>query len=203
MKNIKFILLIPSILFSMMLFSSDEQSYSIETQRCVLRPLQACDAEAIYNLSSNDQVTRYTRIFKAKKNIEEIKQYIASTINPLQWVVIEKETNQMIGLTYLWGFDSIDRKAEVGQFFFPEVWNKGFGTEVRKAIIKFGFETLGLIRLQATCDPHNLTNNKLLVKCGFKLEGYLRNYLIMSGVPCDRNFYSITKQDYENSLKGN
>ena len=199
MKKILFIYMLP-VLFSVMLFANEEKGYVIETNRCLLRPIQVCDAETLYTLSCNHEVIRYTKIFNTKKSVDEIKQYIVSTTNPLQWAIIEKETNQIIGFTFLYGFDLINKKAEVAQFLFPQIWSQGFGTEVRKSIIKFGFETLGLVRLQATCDPRNTINNKLLVKCGFKLEGYLRNYYFMNGMLVDRNMYSITQEDYNQNL---
>ena len=49
-------------------------------------------------------------------------------------------------------------------------------TEALNAIIKFGFQEIGLNRIQAVVMPENQGSEKLLEKAGFQNEGILREY---------------------------
>ena len=35
-------------------------------------------------------------------------------------------------------------------------WGQGFGTEAAGAVLRFGFDRLGLHKVSATCDPANI-----------------------------------------------
>lgn len=62
--------------------------------------------------------------------------------------------------------DETLKKAEVGWILRKEEWNKGYGSEAAKELIKLGFEELGLDEITATCDARNQGSAKVMEKCG-------------------------------------
>lgn len=113
-------------------------------------------------------------------------------------VVIIKD-GQIVAMA---GFTSIDRnigKAETYLFTNPNILNKGIGTEAKKLICKYGFENLNLNKLYFITNEDNMASIRVNEKCGFVLEGRLRNeYLTRDGIFKDRLYYGLLKNDWLN-----
>lgn len=60
--------------------------------------------------------------------------------------------------------------------------NQGYMTEALEAVVTYGFETLGLHRLEANVMPKNTRSLRVLEKCGFENEGISQKYLKIHGV---------------------
>lgn len=60
--------------------------------------------------------------------------------------------------------------------------NAGFMTEAVNLITDFGFNTIGLHRIEANIMPRNLASLRVLEKCGFQNEGSSQEYLRINGV---------------------
>lgn len=57
--------------------------------------------------------------------------------------------------------------GEIGYIMNPDYWGgKGIATQSAKLVMTFGFETLKLHRIYATCDPRNIGSSKVLEKIG-------------------------------------
>jgi len=70
-------------------------------------------------------------------------------------------------------------------------WGKGIATEVAKALVSFGFNTLKLHRIFALVFPDNIASSNVLVKTGMTLEGRLRDEDVKHGVFHDSLVYGI------------
>lgn len=60
--------------------------------------------------------------------------------------------------------------------------NQGYMTEAVGAVVRYGFGTLGLHRIEANVMPRNVRSLRVLEKCGFVNEGTSRRYLLINGV---------------------
>ena|SRR5579872_1080665 len=72
---------------------------------------------------------------------------------------------------------------------------RGYMSAAVHALMPFAFDTLRLHRLEAACIPSNAASIRLLEKCGFKREGYARDYLCINGVWQDHLLYGRLKGD--------
>ncbi len=72
----------------------------------------------------------------------------------------------------------------------------GYATEVSKLLIEFGFETLNLHRIFATCDLRNVGSYKVLEKIGMTKEGRIREDLLLKDGWRDSLLYSILEQEW-------
>lgn len=57
------------------------------------------------------------------------------------------------------------------------------------------FSTLGLHRVEAACQPHNLASRRVLQKAGFRLEGYAQRYLRLAGAWRDHLLFARMSDD--------
>ena len=59
--------------------------------------------------------------------------------------------------------------------------SEGFGTEAAKEGTRIGFEELSLHRMEADVMTENRASLRILEKCGYKKEGYFREYFRING----------------------
>jgi ribosomal-protein-alanine N-acetyltransferase len=83
-------------------------------------------------------------------------------------------------------------------YALDEMYNGcGYMTEAVRRTVEFGFETLGLHRIEANIMPGNKASIAVVEKCGFAMEGLSRKYLKINGVWEDHVHYVILNQGME------
>jgi RimJ/RimL family protein N-acetyltransferase len=109
----------------------------------------------------------------------------------------EAETWQMIGNCSFMDMDHTARSAEVGLFIGDKsCWNKGYGTEVMRLLLQFGFETLNLNRIFLRVDEHNKGGIRAYHKAGFVEEGRLRQAVYRDGEYFDFLIMSVIRSEW-------
>ena len=89
------------------------------------------------------------------------------------------------------------RSAEVGLFIGDKsCWNKGYGTEVMRLLLRLGFETLNLNRVFLRVDEANLGGIRAYDKAGFIHEGRLRQGTFQGGQYRDMLFMSVLRSEW-------
>lgn len=96
------------------------------------------------------------------------------------------------------GFTSVNNKSgTIGVLIGEEIGrDKGYGTEVIKLLIKFGFEELNLHRISLTLNSENNRAFRCYLKAGFKEYGRAHEELYFHGHYADRIYMEILEQDY-------
>ncbi|MGO3057813.1 MAG: GNAT family N-acetyltransferase [Halomonas sp.] len=80
-------------------------------------------------------------------------------------------------------------------------WGKGYINEAGEALIQYGFNALGLRRIEAEIDPDNHASAKAFEKLGFTLEGVLRQRWEVNGAVSDSALYGrLVSDQLSNSL---
>ena len=147
----------------------------VETPRLILRELLDTDDEGMFELDSNAEVLKYlytephTKIEQSRDVIAFIrKQYEENGIG--RWAVIEKQSGAFIGWAGLklvkQTINNRTNYYDVGYRLIPCYWGRGYATEVSKASIDYGFNTLKLNLICATASMHNIASRKVLEKTG-------------------------------------
>jgi ribosomal-protein-alanine N-acetyltransferase len=82
----------------------------------------------------------------------------------------------VIGLMGLHSWQRHHRRAELGYDIARSRWGAGYASEAARAVLHFGFTTMGLHRVQAHTIADNHRSVRLLAALGFTREGTLREF---------------------------
>ena len=174
------------------------------TERMQLVALSLEHVGPMFRMRSDPDVMRYIPRTLAKTNadVEALIQMIHERFQQklaINWAMIKTADKQMIGYIGLVNIDAENDHAEIGYILLPEFQKNGFMHEAMQAVIDFSFEKLCVHRLSATVDPENMASSKVLEKCGFKLEGHLREHEIFEGRYLDSLIYGLLNREYRSN----
>jgi UDP-4-amino-4,6-dideoxy-N-acetyl-beta-L-altrosamine N-acetyltransferase len=95
---------------------------------------------------------------------------------------IETLDGTHIGNIELFHFQRVHRGAELGVVLGEKAyWGQGYGSDAIRALLRFGFEELNLHRIQLRVYEDNERAIRAYQKCGFQLEGRLRQAIYRCG----------------------
>lgn len=157
---------------------------TLETQRLLLRPLRESDVEDMYSYARRGEVTRYLlwSPHPSRAYTEEYLQYVVGRYalgDFYDWAVVEKVSGRMIGTC---GFAEIDvphRAAQIGYVLNPDYHGRGFATEAAREVMRFGFESLSLHRIEARFMQGNDASENVMKKLGMTFEGFHRDFMFV------------------------
>ena len=110
-----------------------------------------------------------------------------------------KEGNgwHLIGNCGIFDINWRTRSAEVGLFIGDKsCWNKGYGTEVMRLLLRHGFEKLNLNRIFLRVDAENTGGIRAYQKAGFVHEARLRESGFRDGRYCDDLIMSVLHSEW-------
>lgn len=178
---------------------------TIETERLILRRFEYTDDDAMlrYWISDEKLQALYSEpAYTTKEAVRELlDKYIGSYEREdyYRWAVILKENGECIGQIAYFLVDSKNHFAEIEYCIGSAFQCRGLATEATKAIIRYGFDSINLHKVQICHKSINIPSRSVIKKCGFTYEGTLRDYFFMDGQYVDRLYYSILRSEYEKS----
>jgi len=94
------------------------------------------------------------------------------------WLIAETVTDPaepaVIGTAGLWAIDQFNRRAHVSLVLLPEWRGQGYGTEMLLLLCRYAFSLRDLRRLELETLERNTAMRSLAERCGFSVEGRLR-----------------------------
>ena len=123
----------------------------------------------------------------------------AASLAPPWWAyaVTDRETGALVGGADLRVVSAHDRRGEVGYGLARSHWGKGYAAEAAALLVRFGFERLGLVRIQALCAVDNVRSLRTLERVGMRREGRLVNYRLKHGQLGDHFLYAATSRPWD------
>ena len=173
----------------------------LETERLILREITPDDAEEILRIFADPRVIRYWGA-APMASIEEAYGKIAGITAAfrekfgIRWAITRRGSNRLIGSCGHWRLIKQHRRAEIGYELAPEHWGQGLMPEAVGAILRFGFERMGLHSVEAQIEPDNQGSRRVLEKLGFVQEGYFRENSYFDGTFTDTAVFSLLKADW-------
>ena len=146
----------------------------LETERCLIRETTPEDVDDFFHIYSDPAITKYMDGLYPEP--EQEKQYIREYIEKVYtfyefgvWTVVERKSGAVIGragFAYREGYND----PELG-FIIGVPWQrKGYAEEVCRAVLEYGWSTLGFERVQALVEPENEVSLRLCEKLGFRVK---------------------------------
>lgn len=175
----------------------------VRGRRLSLRYARAGDADALFELGRDPDVSRYfswgpyTERVQAAAFVERMAEQRESG-ERLEFV-IAGEQDEPLGITGLSEFSRRDRRAVVGTWLGRPYWGTGANAESKALILALGFRVLGLQRISAYAHPDNARSVRALEKLGFAGEGVLVGWHLHKGERRDVRIFRLLIEDWEAS----
>ncbi|MDR6225119.1 GNAT family N-acetyltransferase [Desmospora profundinema] len=87
-------------------------------------------------------------------------------------------------------------RAELAYWIGVPYWGQGYATEAARAVIRYGFQDLGLHRIWAAAMVHNPASSRVLEKAGLKREGLLRQHVKKGDTYIDLVYYGLLQEEW-------
>lgn len=153
-------------------------------RRVQLRPLEAADADDLVAAASDG--TLWDLPFTVVPSAETVDTYIRAALDGhalgtvLPFVIVVRDTDQVVGSTRFWKIDRTNRKLEIGSTWLAASWQKTFvNTEAKYLMLRTAFEDMACVRVQFTTDETNAASRAAILRLGAKEEGIVRHERIM------------------------
>ena len=154
--------------------------YPIRTERLLLRPLSAGDADALLAYRGRDDVSRYVPFEPMSRDdiLERIAGPWARTelTDEGQSLTLGAQlagTGQLAGDVVLFWHSREHAGGEIGYVIDPRHGGNGYATEAARALLGLGFNQLGLHRIVARVDERNEPSANVCRRLGMRQEARL------------------------------
>ncbi len=175
---------------------------ALETPRLALREFRDNDAPAIHAYASDAEVVRY--LDWGPNTREDTAQFLAMgraaraalPRTAYHLAIVLTATGRLVGGCRIEIRNAANGAGDLGYVLGRPYWGQGYATEATRALVGFGFESLALHRIWATCDVRNAASARVLAKLGMKREGHLRHDVRRKGEWRDSYLYAILETEW-------
>ncbi len=169
----------------------------IETERLTLREIRMEDIQEYYErLFGDGDVARYM-LFDPHQDIGESLAHLQAGLEKYEqgrfyrWGAALKEDDSLIGLIELLRFDEETNSCSFAYMLGSDYWNRGYATEMLKAVISFAFQELELERIVVDHMADNPASGAAMRKAGMAHIGTERGKYNKHGISHDAEVYEI------------
>lgn len=175
----------------------------LETERLVLREITSDDLQWYFEHFSTPEIVE-GQGFPPPENLsaakEELERYVLGLFKEgtgFRWGITLKGQSKLIGSCGFYKWDKeLGKRAEIGYDLNPKYWGKGIMREALDAMIEFGFEKMGLNRIEVLIMTTNDRSVKLIESLGFRKEGLMREHATFNGKWVDDLLYALLKREW-------
>lgn len=175
----------------------------LPTARLLLRGFRPGDEAAFQEFATAEDFWRF--LPGPALTPELVTRFIAARVaeaaNPSgrDWVfaVEEMRMQRAIGMVRLSIASVEHRQGNIGFSMDGRIRGQGYASEAMRALLDFGFVTLGLHRITALADVENDRSHAVLEKLGFRREGRLRQNFLVRGIWRDSDLFALLRGEWE------
>lgn len=169
---------------------------------CSLIPLTFEHHDDLCNAVKDGELWRlwYTLVPSPEKMKETIDSRLAmqETGSMLAFTVIDNRTTKPIGMTTYLNIDKTGPRVEIGYTWYAKSAQRTtINTECKLLLLTHAFESMNCIAVEFRTHAFNYQSRKGIERLGAKLDGILRNHMIMpNGTLRDTYVYSIISNEW-------
>lgn len=180
-------------------------SIILENDRIKLIPMQYEHLQELHKIN-HESIWSYM-LFQAT-DYRLLEQWVINAISlreelsTLPFIVVMKETNEVVGSTRLQYIDYENESCEIGASWFGVKAQRTYvNTDSKYLLLQYCFETLKMARVQIKADERNERSNRAIERIGFTKEGVIRKERTLHGVKRNLVIYSIIDDEWPDVKK--
>ena len=189
---------------------NNPQQPTLQTQRLILRPFTLADAPDVQRLAGAREIAATTLSIPHPYEDGMAQDWInthatafeqgrvvnfAIALRAVPSAIALRESGELCGAIGL-GIDADNNQAELGYWLGKPYWGQGYCTEAARAVVRYGFEILGLHRIHSAHFPHNPASGRVMQKIGMHYEGCRPQHIRKWEKFEDLVQYGILKRDW-------
>ncbi len=143
-------------------------------------------------------------LFSFPLTMESMEWYLKNTNEPqvsdaFVFKAVDTETGNVVGHISLGGLSWKNRSARISRVLVGNTNEqlKGICQQMTRAVLKIGFEELGLHRISLGVYENNKAALQCYLKCGFSIEGVSRDILLYNDVFLSMIEMGILENDWK------
>ena len=159
---------------------------TLTTEHLMMRPMRVSDVRDMFDYAKRLDVTEYL-LWNPHPTIAYTEDYLRYLQGRYalgefyDWAIVERNSKRMIGTCGFTRFDFAHNSGEIGYVLNPDYHGNGYATEAAERVIRFGFEVLGLHRIEAKFMEGNEASRRVMDKLGMTFEGFRRESMFVKG----------------------
>jgi ribosomal-protein-serine acetyltransferase len=171
--------------------------------RVALRPYQLDDAPLLFEAASESiaDINPWMKWCHPGYSLEESEQWIPHCIaerearRAFDFVVVDQDTGKFLGAVGINQINSLHQFANLGYWVRSSCAGHGIAVTATRLCAQFGFDELGLKRIEIVAAVGNRRSQRVAEKAGATREGVLRNRLKVGDVSHDAVMFSLLPND--------
>lgn len=179
------------------------------TERLMLRTLLVPHFKRLLGQYSDEQLTNILGC-RDQEQYSSLKDRIwvyglqGARLGMHNWLLYRRSDGKLIGDVSYHIIYKRHRRAELGYGLYDaEDRGQGYMQEVLPYVLAYGFEQLKLERIEALTAPDNIASMSLLIRYGFKREGYARRHYRVGEKNTDSFSFALLKEELRENRLGN
>ena len=162
----------------------------LNSNRLIISSWETQHAAAFFELSQDAGFNLFPITIYRQANLAAAREWILSS--KTKWGVWEKQTGALLGIGGLtpWQLEA-EELIDLTYRLRESAWGKGYGLELARALVRYGFTEMGLQQITATITPDNLASKKIAAKLGMVFD----QHILLKNVPTD--MYRLKLKDKE------
>lgn len=176
---------------------------TIETPRLRLRPFALSDAPRVQQLAGHPDVAATTAYVPHPYPDGAAEEWIGEHAEnyqrgyAVQFAIVLKATDELIGCIDLVDISKVHRKAELGYWIGVPYWRHGYCSEAASALVAYGFEQLHLNKITARHMTANPASGRVMRNTQLKHEGTLRQEFYKGNRYFDIEVYGVLREEFQ------
>ena len=173
-------------------------SPTIETKRLILRRYKESDALCQYEIIHDERLSTFIKFpdLSFEEELECIKEWIkdADVYKYEKWVISLKDSDTPIGNISVNSINKKNNYCNVGYVIMYDYWGNGYASEALTAVSDYLLDS-GYYLVECSCNELNVQSSKVMIKAGFKKDGYIANRRLNNdGTYSGVEYYSKAKK---------
>lgn len=179
-----------------------EQAFILENERARLEPLTEKHFTDLLPIALHTELWEFTGA-KVKSELD-FKRYFDTAIAEKKagisypFAIYDRQNNRYAGCTRFSNISFANKRLEIGwTWYHPALQRSGINKACKFLLLRFGFETLGLNRIELKTSSLNVRSRGAMLKIGAVQEGVFRSHMINEdGLVRDTMYFSFIAPEW-------